>query len=68
MKSIVTPVRFSPPGVVSPGFVNLHKMFDLPPGTYKIYATCQLTSPDDPKRLVSILSNQITVSILGFTR
>jgi hypothetical protein len=60
-----TYVQIEPARLVSPGFVNLQKLFDLGPGTYNISANCHLTSPDDAKKLVSVPSNQITVSIIA---
>lgn len=56
--------QISPGGLVSPGFVNLHKLFDLASGTYNVNANCQLTSPEDPMKLVLVPTNQITVSVI----
>lgn len=57
--------QIAPQGLVSPGFVDLQKMFDLTPGTYYVSATCQLSSPDAPNKTVSVPTNEITISVVA---
>jgi hypothetical protein len=59
-----TVIEVIPMALVSPGFVNLRNLFELAPGAYNVSADCKLTSPDYPNKLVSVPSNQITVSVV----
>ena len=64
------PVKSVDPGMtVSIGVVNLLRLYDLPPGTYTITATCRLEHQNrlvqpELKEDAKVTSNQITISII----
>ena len=64
------PVKSVEPGkTVSFGVVNLLSLYDLPPGTYTITATCKLEHENrlvqpELKADAKVTSNQITISII----
>ena len=51
-------------GTMHPGFLDLRTLFDLPPGTYTIQATCKLPNLAWTAD-INIPSNQITISVVA---
>jgi hypothetical protein len=57
-------VPVAPGKLVSPAYVNLRQLFDLPAGTYSVTGTCELPSQADGRKL-AVSSNQITVIVVA---
>jgi hypothetical protein len=57
-------VQVAPGGIVRPGLVDLHDIFDFSPGTYTVQAIFRFPG-SNPEALTPVLSNEITVSVVS---